>query len=140
MIAETLLSRLDKVKQTGSGTWLARCPAHDDRNPSLSVKDTGEQVLVKCWAGCEVEHVLAAVDLTFTDLFPERIKYESNRKIKKPFPAEDVLKAINGEVLTVLVAATSIVKHREIGETQYQMLKKAADRIHAAVVEGGFNE
>ena len=35
MNADTLLSRLDKVKLTGPDKWVARCPAHDDRGPSL---------------------------------------------------------------------------------------------------------
>ncbi|MEQ1600386.1 MAG: hypothetical protein ABL885_01305, partial [Methylophilaceae bacterium] len=35
---DTLLSKLDKVKQNGAGKWIARCPAHDDRSPSLAIK------------------------------------------------------------------------------------------------------
>ena len=39
MTAVALLDRLDKVRPTGAGTWVARCPAHDDRGPSLSVRE-----------------------------------------------------------------------------------------------------
>jgi putative DNA primase/helicase len=40
--------------------WTARCPAHDDQNPSLSIRDVDGKVLVRCHAGCEQAHVIAA--------------------------------------------------------------------------------
>lgn len=65
-----LLSRLEAVRRSGDG-WAARCPTHDDRHPSLSVAlGRDEQILVFCQAGCETEVVVAAVDMTMTDLFP----------------------------------------------------------------------
>ena len=42
--------------------WKARCPAHDDRDPSLSIRDADNgKVLVRCYAGCEQEQVIAAL-------------------------------------------------------------------------------
>jgi hypothetical protein len=64
-----------KMKPNNRG-WLVSCPgsnhANGDRNPSLSV-DVGEggQVALYCHAGCVTDDVLAAVGLTFGDLFPE---------------------------------------------------------------------
>jgi hypothetical protein len=49
----------------------ARCPAHDDSSPSLSITDGTERVLVKCHAGCDTDDVLAALHLTRADLFDE---------------------------------------------------------------------
>jgi hypothetical protein len=49
----------------------ALCPAHDDRNPSLSVAYKGEKALVKCHAGCETEAILDALALPWEDLFDE---------------------------------------------------------------------
>lgn len=46
---------------SGSG-WSARCPAHEDHNPSLSIRDgSDERVLVHCHAGCEQRSVIAAL-------------------------------------------------------------------------------
>ncbi len=60
MIAETIAKALGGRK-AGAG-WTARCPAHDDRTPSLSLTDTQDgKVLVRCHAGCEQERVLAAL-------------------------------------------------------------------------------
>lgn len=42
--------------------WMARCPAHDDREPSLSIADGDDgKVLVRCHAGCEQHRVIAAL-------------------------------------------------------------------------------
>jgi hypothetical protein len=69
---ERLLGRLENVRRTGDGKWQARCPAHADRTPSLSVSTTrAGKVLIHCFAGCEAEAVLAAAGLTFRDLHPD---------------------------------------------------------------------
>jgi len=59
-------------KRSGSG-WTCRCPAHDDRNPSLSI-GTGEdgRALVTCHAGCATAEVLGAIGLRLADLMPPR--------------------------------------------------------------------
>ena len=51
---------LDKVRWHGDYKFTACCPAHDDRNPSLSVSDSNRKILVKCWAGCSQESVIGA--------------------------------------------------------------------------------
>ena len=40
---------------------IARCPVHDDRNPSLSIKDGDKTLLVKCHAGCDPRDILDAL-------------------------------------------------------------------------------
>ena len=68
MTPEEFISRLDKVKKTASG-WQACCPAHDDRNPSLSVaKGDDGRILTKCHAGCTVAEIVAAMGLQSSDL------------------------------------------------------------------------
>lgn len=63
-----LLSRLESVRQSGRG-WRGRCPAHDDRNPSLSIHAGEHGVLIRCWAGCELTSIVAALGLAVRDLF-----------------------------------------------------------------------
>ena len=50
-------------RQSGPRDW--QCPAHDDRNSSLSVKETegGQETLFHCHAGCDYRNVMAALDL-----------------------------------------------------------------------------
>lgn len=73
-----LLERLEGVRQAGEG-YKARCPAsthgrgRGDLNPSLSIgAGTNGNILIKCFAGCETETVLAALGLTMEDLFEVR--------------------------------------------------------------------
>jgi hypothetical protein len=52
--------------------WMAHCPAHEDRTPSLQVSEGREgKALVHCFAGCEPEAVLGALALEWNDLFEE---------------------------------------------------------------------
>jgi putative DNA primase/helicase len=60
MTAEAIATALGGRK-AGAG-WTARCPAHDDRTPSLSIRDADNvKVLVRCHAGCAKERVIAAL-------------------------------------------------------------------------------
>lgn len=54
----------------GKGRWLAHCPAHLDRNPSLQIKEGNTGVLLKCWShGCDPKQICAALGLRLGDLF-----------------------------------------------------------------------
>ena len=66
-----LLARLQGV-QGGNGAWKARCPAHDDHIPSLSVTAGRDgRVMLHCHAGCNTSAVVAATGIEWRDLFPE---------------------------------------------------------------------
>ena len=69
--ADVILERLDGWSQRANDSWMAKCPAHDDRTPSLSIRllDDG-RVWVNCFAGCDTPDVVEAVGLTMRDLFP----------------------------------------------------------------------
>jgi hypothetical protein len=68
---DEFVSRLDRARKQAGG-WVARCPAHEDRIPSLSVGEGADgRVLVHCFAGCTVDAVVAALGLTVVDLFPD---------------------------------------------------------------------
>ena len=70
---DLFLDRLDgRVRRNGIG-YSARCPAHEDRSPSLSFREGEDgRVLLECFAGCPPSDVLDALGLTWTDLFPAR--------------------------------------------------------------------
>ena len=67
MYAEDV-ARLVNAKQDRNGHWTGPCPSHDDKNPSLQISDGDSVVLVKCWAGCELEAICSALGLTLRDL------------------------------------------------------------------------
>lgn len=67
-----LLERLDKVRQERRGQWVACCPAHVDKSPSLAIGEADDgRVLVHCHSGCSALDVISAVGLQWADLFPE---------------------------------------------------------------------
>ena len=67
---DRVLAALRGVRETSSG-WLARCPAHADRDPSLMVGEGDDgRVLLHCHAGCATEDVVRALGLEMNDLFP----------------------------------------------------------------------
>lgn len=62
---EDILSRLDGVRRQGSEA-MARCPSHDDSDPSLSIKRGDSQpVVLHCFAGCPPERVISALRLSW---------------------------------------------------------------------------
>lgn len=67
MLLDELLEKLDGVRKQGKG-YQARCPAHEDREASLSVTEGDDSLLLKCHAGCETKDVLDAISLGFPDL------------------------------------------------------------------------
>ncbi|MDT8342153.1 MAG: AAA family ATPase [Longimicrobiales bacterium] len=70
MTAEELAHRL-KARRSGK-EWQAKCPAHEDRKPSLSIGAGRDgRVLLKCHAGCETDAILDALGLEPADLFQD---------------------------------------------------------------------
>jgi len=69
MTAEVFADQV-QAQRIGAGRWKARCPAHNDRSPSLSIRagDDG-RVLVLCRAGCALDSILSALKLARRDLF-----------------------------------------------------------------------
>ena len=79
---DNVLARLDRVHRSGRG-WTARCPAHDDHRPSLSINEGNDgRALVKCHAGCERTEIVAAMGLEMRDLFVENIYYSHKDNTK----------------------------------------------------------
>ncbi len=81
---DALLSKLDKVKSNGNGKWLARCPAHNDKSPSLAIKETEDRkTLIHCFSGCSVADIVAAVGLELSDLMPDNPTYQKGARPPK---------------------------------------------------------
>lgn len=79
-----VLARLPDARRNGQG-WIARCPAHDDRRPSLSIAEGNDgRALLKCFAGCTVDAICAAVGIAKVELFPKRGDGYTRRMFKRP--------------------------------------------------------
>ena len=72
-VADTFLSRLDKVRRTGDSRYTACCPAHDDNNPSMTVTIAPDRLLTYCHAmQCDHQDILAAVGMKVGDFYEDR--------------------------------------------------------------------
>ena len=132
--AAALLDRLKAVKATGPGRWIARCPAHEDRHPSLSVRELDDgRVLVHCFASCEVQSVLDAIGLTITDLFPERLgdHLPPSRDRRHMHAAREALRSLDRNALLIALAAENIAHGIELSEADRTVLIEAAGRCRA---------
>jgi AAA domain len=68
--AAHVLERLEYVRRNGASGWTARCPAHNDHRPSLSIAiGDDDRILLTCHAGCSTAEVLAQLGLDWYELF-----------------------------------------------------------------------
>lgn len=78
---DEFLARLEGVRARGEGRWLARCTAHEDRSPSLSIAMRDGKILLKCFAGCSAYDVVSAAGMELSDLMPENVGYSRGVRI-----------------------------------------------------------
>lgn len=121
-----LLSRLSKVKQTAPDKWIACCPAHEDRTPSLTIRLLGDgRLLVHDFGGCEAGDVMAALGLGLSDLF-EKPLFHRARPVSHPFTAADALRALRREAAVVAISVADFAEGQPVDQARLQL---AADRI-----------
>lgn len=131
---ELLLSRLQKVKGR-NGSWTACCPAHNDKGPSLAIREADDgRILLHCFAGCETLSVVQAVGMDMTDLFPpdsKRREYpvEGKPRMKPAFYASDLIRILAFEALVVSICAHDLRKGKALKDDDYERLKVAQQRI-----------
>jgi len=127
-----LLSRLEFVREIGSGSWRARCPSHQGTSKTslkITEGDTGT-VLVHCFGGCSFEAIIKKVGLTPSDLFPSSnvIKLSrASRKPRKDYRA--IVHQLPHSATTILLAAEYIQQGKTLSEDDMCDLKKAYKHI-----------
>lgn len=131
---EVLLSRLQKVKGR-NGSWTACCPAHNDKGPSLAIREADDgRILLHCFAGCETLSVVQAVGLDMTDLFPPDSKrqgypVEGKPRLKPAFYASDLIRILAFEALVVSICASDMRRGKTLSDDDNERLKVAQQRI-----------
>jgi hypothetical protein len=114
---------------------MALCPAHADRNPSLSVRELAdERVLVRCFAECPTSEVLSAVGLGFSDLFPER-SAEHVARARRLRHATDLMVSLEHELTVAYLALTDVAEGRSHTSADRERVRIAKDRIASLIEE-----
>lgn len=68
---ERFRQRVERWRDNGQGRYMCRCPAHEDKNPSLSVRENDDgMLLLHCFAGCSTSDILDAVGLSWRQMWP----------------------------------------------------------------------
>lgn len=133
MTAATILQRLDGVRESGPGRWIARCPAHSDKSPSLSIRELEDgRVLIHDHAGCSALDVLDAVGLDWAALYPPRERSTPHQRRGPPVPYADALRCICDEAWIVLVAGARLERGADLADADLSRLTQAVDRIAEA--------
>ncbi len=112
MNIDNFLSYFEKVKSVGQNRWIARCPVHNDKSPSLSIKLVEDRILIHCFAGCTIEEITRAVGFTTKDLFlnsssPGKKKVDKKIKIEKAI--EELHYTLLKQLASILRATDNIL-------------------------------
>jgi hypothetical protein len=134
MNATTLLARLDGVRQTRPDRWIARCPAHEDRAPSLSIREgENDNVLLHCFAGCSAAAVVEAIGMELSDLFPPRLEHyrEPVPRSQRPMlTMSELVALLRYSVTAVGLAAEDMAAGRALSPEDLEALRTVAARVN----------
>jgi hypothetical protein len=122
---------LEGAREHGRDRWTARCPAHKDRSPSLSVTLTPDGMwLIHCFAGCGVDEILTALGLKVGDLFPD-----SEPEHRAPGPLKlslgQMMRLHEAETQLVYTAACQVKGGTPLNGPDHRRLEQAIERIRA---------
>ena len=132
MSTDKVLSHVHPSLHPHSGSLSSCCPPHEDRSPSLAVRELDDgRVLVHCFGGCSVESVLGAIGLDMTDLFPERVAAPGTGTAPQRLrlPASQAIEILERETMIVAVVGGDMVRKKDITETDHRRLIQAVSRV-----------
>ena len=137
---ELMLSRLQKVKGR-NGSWTACCPAHEDRSPSLAIRQLDDgRILMHCFADCSIQSIVSAVGMDVTDLFPpdEKRQFYTDpmKPVKVAFYATDLMRIIQFESTILQIAAFDVSEGKSLSDTDRKRVRLAHERITEAMRYG----
>ena len=130
-----LLSRLDGVRQTHPDRWISLCPAHEDHNPSLAIRERDDgAILLCCRVGCPVAAVVHAIGLELRDLFPPRPAGHHCGPVprsERPYLTVPEWGALlRYSVTVVCIAAEDLAAGRAISPEDLEALRDAAADLY----------
>ena len=130
--ADNVLPKLEAVRDFGHGRGVARCPAHDDKNPSLAwtVREDGT-LLLYCRAGCTTYDVVDAIGLKLRDLFAGG--HIDRRQLEHRIDYKQALAILPLEATVITLAADHVVRGVPLTHDDLARVQIAANRIRDTV-------
>ena len=129
---EKVLSRLESVRQRQQSQWSARCPAHADKGPSLSVRESADgAVLIHCFAGCTPHEVVGSIGIELHELYPPReLTPGTPKRTPQLLTSGQALELLAQEALLVAVAAGNVGQGVALTQSDTDRVLQAAGRIN----------
>ena len=132
-----LLNRLQKVKSSGRDSWMACCPAHEDKNPSMKIDIKNDKILIKCWTGCSVEDILGAVGMDFSDILPDKPLYHRSSGSTPMLSSADALRIVKYEAAIIMMYGQDLKAGKTVSEDDRQRFVLAVERVGDAMEAAG---
>ncbi len=122
------LEYLERPRKSGQG-WMAKCPSHADRTPSLSISEGDDgRTLLHCFSGCTVNEIVNSMELQLSDLFEGTQKRQPQRFYHSIRTKEEAIDRAEMARAGVFQKAESIIKTAKgIDITQWS--EKELDRV-----------
>jgi putative DNA primase/helicase len=132
-VIEEILSRLEGVKKRGKG-YIAKCSAHPDKNPSLSLSELPDgRILIKCFAGCSPQDILASMGLSMSDLFPDNGLgyYKSFQRLNEEYQAK-IENHLSVDEIVLKIAELDRESGKRLSKSDLEKERQAFERIKNA--------
>lgn len=132
---DAFLSRLQKVRKTGKSSWLACCPAHGDKNPSMSVSVGNDgRVLVHCFSQqCGIDEIAGAVGMTVSELMPDNAGFQRAKPLKCAVNPRDAMFAMRSDLTEALIYAKAVQRGEVLDADASLKLAKIVGRVQMAI-------
>ena len=111
MLINEIVSRFKGVK-TDSNGYKCKCPAHADREASLSISHSNGKTLISCHSGCSLESILDSVGLKITDLFDNAPEKKETQTFRSQKDLESYLMTIT--ILTINKLPLNMIEAHDI--------------------------
>ncbi len=131
--ASEILNRLEKVKRTGQDKWIACCPAHDDKSPSLAIRDCNGTILLKCFGGCNVNEICSAIGINLSDLFPLSDDPKYIKQSRKGFSSWQLLHVLKTDLIRLFITANDLHKIEALSADDRAFISEVISNLNEGI-------
>jgi hypothetical protein len=125
-----ILRHFVQVEQIGPNRWMASCPTRPDKQRSLSIIELSDgRIQLHDFGGDSTEHILDAVGLDMSDLYPDILMYEEFNPEGNPFSGEGAKRCLYSDAMVVYAAALTLREGNSLSDADFDQLKLAAQCI-----------
>lgn len=132
---DKILPLLNNVRKKGKNSWISKCPAHQDKKPSLSIREIDDgKLLIHCFAGCSIGDIVAAIGLKVSDLFPrQHDDYAPGYSPRPGPPWKELIAYLREDLQVVQIGAARLAAGDELTESDLDRLGIVALHVYESL-------